>query len=102
GDMGRYSFVLAGAPGAAEAFASACHGAGRRLSRKAAAKAARPRNLPRELVERGILVRASSRATIDEEMPDAYKDVASVVDVVVEAGLGRKVARLRPLAVVKG
>lgn len=103
GDMGRYSFVLAGSPGAAaETFASCCHGAGRRLSRHAAKKAARPRNLPRELAERGIVVRAASRATVDEELPEAYKDVAGVVDVVDRAGLAEKVARLRPLAVVKG
>jgi len=103
GDMGRYSFVLAGSPGAAaETFASCCHGAGRRLSRHAAKKAARPRNLPRELAEQGIVVRAASRATVDEEMPEAYKDVAGVVDVVDRAGLAEKVARLRPLAVVKG
>jgi tRNA-splicing ligase RtcB len=102
GDMGRYSFVLAGAAGSAESFASSCHGAGRVLSRKAAAQKARPRNIPRELEEQGIFVRGASRATIDEEMPDAYKDVASVVDVVATAGLARKVARLLPLAVVKG
>jgi len=102
GDMGRYSFVLAGAAGSAEAFASSCHGAGRMLSRKAASAAARPRNLPKELEQQGIFVRAASRATVDEEMPEAYKDVAQVVDVVDAAGLARKVARLRPLAVVKG
>ncbi len=103
GDMGRYSFVLVGSAGAAaETFASCCHGAGRRLSRHAAKKAARPRNLPRELAEQGIVVRAASRATVDEEMPEAYKDVAGVVDVVDRAGLAVKVARLRPLAVVKG
>ncbi len=56
----------------------------------------------RELEEQGIVVRAASRATVDEEMPEAYKDVAAVVDVVEHAGLARKVARLRPLAVVKG
>jgi len=103
GDMGRSSFVLLGCDGAAtESFASCCHGAGRRLSRHAAKKAARPRNLPQELERQGILVRAASRATVDEEMPEAYKDVEAVVDVVDGAGLARKLARLRPLAVVKG
>jgi tRNA-splicing ligase RtcB len=102
GDMGRYSYVLAGAPGSEGCFTSACHGAGRMMSRKAASRAARERNLVRELEESGIYVRAASRATVDEEMPDAYKDVADVVDVVAAAGLARKIARLRPLAVVKG
>jgi tRNA-splicing ligase RtcB (3'-phosphate/5'-hydroxy nucleic acid ligase) len=103
GDMGRASYVLLGTDRAAsETFSSCCHGAGRRLSRHAAKRAARPRNLPAELAARGILVRAASRATIDEEMPEAYKDVESVVDVVDGAGIGRKLARLRPLAVVKG
>jgi len=103
GDMGRYSFVLVGTSGAfQETFGSTCHGAGRRMSRHQAKKVARPRNIPRELEERGILVRAASRATVDEEIPEAYKDVARVVDVVDAAGIGRKVARLTPLAVVKG
>jgi tRNA-splicing ligase RtcB len=103
GDMGRASFVLLGSErAAAETFASCCHGAGRRLSRQAAKKQARPRNLPKELEAQGILVRAASRATVDEEMPEAYKDVSEVVDVVAGAGLARKLARLRPLAVVKG
>jgi len=103
GDMGRSSFVLLGLDRAAsETFASCCHGAGRRLSRHAAKREARPRNLVRELEAQGILIRAASRATVDEEMPEAYKDVAGVVDVVAGAGLARKLARLRPLAVVKG
>ncbi len=103
GDMGRYSFVLVGTPGAfTETFGSTCHGAGRRMSRHQAKKLARARNIPRELEERGILVRAASRATVDEEIPEAYKDVARVVDVVHAAGIGKKVAKLVPLAVVKG
>jgi tRNA-splicing ligase RtcB len=103
GDMGRYSFVLVGTPGAyTETFGSTCHGAGRRMSRHQAKKLARSRNIPRELEERGILVRAASRATVDEEIPEAYKDVARVVDVVHAAGIGKKVAKLVPLAVVKG
>jgi tRNA-splicing ligase RtcB len=103
GDMGRYSFVLVGTErAAAETFSSCCHGAGRRLSRHAAQRAARARDVRAELAGAGILVRAASRATVDEEMPEAYKDVADVVDVVAGAGIGRKVARLRPLAVIKG
>jgi len=103
GDMGRYSFVLTGTEGAyAETFGSTCHGAGRRMSRHQAKKVARSRDIPRELENRGILIRAASRRTVDEEIPEAYKDVADVVDVVDAAGIGRKVARLRPLAVVKG
>jgi tRNA-splicing ligase RtcB len=103
GDMGRYSYVLVGTEQAFdETFGSCCHGAGRRLSRHASKRAARPRNIPQELAEKGILVRAASRATIDEEMPEAYKDVREVVDVVHGAGIGRKVVRLEPMAVVKG
>ncbi len=103
GDMGRASFVLAGAPGAmAESFASCCHGAGRLLSRTAAKKAAKGRSINRELEDRGIIVRSAGRATLAEEMPEAYKDVSQVVEVVHQAGLARKVARLRPLGVIKG
>jgi tRNA-splicing ligase RtcB len=103
GDMGRYSFVLTGTAGAfSETFGSTCHGAGRRMSRHEAKKIARSRNVPKELEERGILVRAASRATIDEEIPEAYKDVARVVDVVHSAGIGKKVVKLTPVGVVKG
>jgi tRNA-splicing ligase RtcB len=103
GDMGRYSYVLVGTQQAFdETFGSCCHGAGRRLSRRASKRQARSHNLPKELAAKGILVRAASRATIDEEMPEAYKDVREVVNVVHGAGIGRKVARLEPLAVVKG
>jgi len=103
GDMGRYSFVLAGTAGSmAECFGSTCHGAGRRMSRHAAKRAARGRNLHRELEDRGVIVMASGRATMAEEMPEAYKDVADVVDVVDRAGIAAKVARLRPIGCVKG
>jgi tRNA-splicing ligase RtcB len=103
GDMGRYSFVLVGTPGAfTETFGSTCHGAGRRMSRHQARNLARSRNILQEMEERGVLVRAASRATVDEEIPEAYKDVARVVDVVHAAGIGRKVVKLTPLAVVKG
>ncbi len=103
GDMGRYSFVLAGTEGAmSETFGSSAHGAGRKMGRRQAKKVAKGRNLRREMEDRGILVRAASQATIDEEMPEAYKDAAEVVETTHGAGIGRKVARLRPLIVVKG
>jgi len=103
GDMGRYSYVLLGTEGAyRETFGSTCHGAGRRLSRHQAKKLARPRNILKELEAQGVLIRAATRATVDEEMPEAYKDVSRVVDVVHSAGIGRKVAQLKPVGVVKG
>ncbi|TRO78337.1 RtcB family protein [Trichloromonas acetexigens] len=103
GDMGRYSYVLVGSAGAmAETFGSTCHGAGRVLSRHAAKKVAHGRRIEAELAERGILIRAAGRAAVAEEISEAYKDVAEVVDVVRRAGLGKIVARLRPLAVIKG
>jgi tRNA-splicing ligase RtcB len=103
GDMGRYSFVLVGTDRAfRDTFGSTCHGAGRRMSRHQAKRLARARNVPRELEARGILIRAASRRTVDEEIPEAYKDVEQVVDVVDGAGIGRKVAKLVPVGVVKG
>jgi tRNA-splicing ligase RtcB len=103
GDMGRYSFVLVGAQGAmAESFGSTCHGAGRVMSRTAAKKVAAGRPLIRELADRGVIVRSAGMATIAEEMPEAYKDVAEVVEVVHGAGLSRKVARIVPMGVIKG
>jgi tRNA-splicing ligase RtcB len=103
GDMGRYSYVLVGTEGAyAETFGSTCHGAGRLMSRREAKRQAKGHSLEREFSARGIEVRASSFATVAEEIPEAYKDVADVVGVVHGAGIGRKVARLRPLGVLKG
>ncbi len=103
GDMGRYSFVLVGTQKAAEeTFGSTCHGAGRRMSRTAARKKARGRSIVREMEERGVTVRADGYATIAEEMPEAYKDVSEVVDVVHRAGISRRVARLVPIGVIKG
>jgi tRNA-splicing ligase RtcB (3'-phosphate/5'-hydroxy nucleic acid ligase) len=102
GDMGRYSFVLAGTEGAmSETFGSSAHRAGRKMGRRAAKKAANGRNLRRELEDKGILIRAANRATIDEEMSEAYKDATEVVDTT-GRGIGKKVARLGPLIVVKG
>jgi tRNA-splicing ligase RtcB len=103
GDMGTCSFLLAGTSQAMDlSFGSACHGAGRRLSRRAALKAARGRKIYEELRRCGIEVRCAGRNTMGEEMPEAYKDVSRVVDVVEKAGIAVKIARLRPLGVVKG
>lgn len=103
GDMGRYSYVLVGTERAMqETFGSSCHGAGRKLSRNAAKRQARHRPVFQELRERGVFVQAESKATVAEEIPEAYKDVADVVDVMHAAGIARKVAKLVPLAVIKG
>ena len=103
GDMGTASYVLAGTETAMnETYGSTCHGAGRVLSRKAAVKASRGRKLREELEEKGIFVRASGKLTMAEEMPEAYKDVSEVVDVAHGSGISKKVAKLRPIAVVKG
>jgi tRNA-splicing ligase RtcB len=103
GDMGRYSYLLIGTEAAMrETFGSTCHGAGRLMSRTAAVKAARGRRIGDELRQRGVLARATGRDALAEEMPEAYKDVKDVVDVVHRFGISRRVARLRPLAVIKG
>ncbi len=103
GDMGRCSYVLAGTEQAmSETFGSTCHGAGRTLSRSAAKKRAKGRAIWREMEEQGVVVRSEGRFTLAEEMPEAYKDVSDVVDVVQQAGISRKVAKLRPLGVIKG
>ncbi len=103
GDMGRYSYVLVGTEKAyRQTFGSTCHGAGRRLSRRQAKREARGRRLLEEMEERGVVVMAAGMSTVAEEMPEAYKDVAQVVDVVEKAGISRKVAELRPLGVIKG
>ncbi len=103
GDMGRYSYVLVGRPGAmAHAFGSSCHGAGRQMSRTQAVRETRGRDLAAELRGIGVLVRHEGRDTLREETIEAYKDVADVVRVVEGADLARRVARLRPWIVVKG
>jgi len=103
GDMGRRSYVLVGTEQAyRETFGSTCHGAGRVMSRHQAKKSAKGRDPFKDLEERGIYIRASSRATVVEEMPEAYKDVSDVVNVVDGAGISKKVAQLRPLGVIKG
>jgi tRNA-splicing ligase RtcB len=101
--MGTYSYVLAGAQGAMElSFGSSCHGAGRSLSRSKAIKMAKGRSIHHELEDKGIFVQSRGKLTLQEEMPEAYKDVSQVVEVVHETGLAKKVARLRPLGVIKG
>jgi tRNA-splicing ligase RtcB len=103
GDMGRASWVLAGMPGSMErTFGTTCHGAGRLLSRTAAIQKAKGRRIDRELAEAGIIAKCRSRTGLAEEQPAAYKDVSQVVTVVHRAGLARKVARMRPVGVVKG
>ncbi|NUP00491.1 MAG: RtcB family protein [Nonomuraea sp.] len=101
GSMGVGSYVLAGVPGA-PAFASACHGAGRRLSRHQAVKTIRASELRAELAHAGIAVRGASARGLTEETPGAYKDLDAVVDACAQAGLARKVAKLAPVGVVKG
>jgi len=103
GDMGRASYVSVGTEAAMkETFGSTCHGAGRVLSRHGAVKAAKGRALYRELEDRGIIVMCRGKKTLAEEMPEAYKDINNVVRVMHESGIARKVARLRPLGVIKG
>jgi tRNA-splicing ligase RtcB len=103
GDMGRYSYVLVGTQRAyEETFGSTCHGAGRLLSRRQAKRRARGRALFDEMQQRGVVVMAAGTGTVAEEMPEAYKDVREVVDVVENAGISHKVAQLRPLGVIKG
>jgi len=103
GDMGRYSYVGVGTAGAmAAAFGSTCHGAGRNLSRHAAIRELRGVDITAELAAQGIVVRAERHDLLAEEASLAYKDVAAVVEVAEGAGLIRRVARMRPMAVVKG
>jgi tRNA-splicing ligase RtcB len=103
GDMGRCSYVLIGTERAMkETFGSTCHGAGRVMSRHQAIKTAKGRAIARELEDKGIIVRGASRGTIEEEIPDAYKDVNDVVNVVHHAGISLKVVKLVPMGVIKG
>ncbi len=103
GDMGRYSYVAVGTVKAMqETFGSSCHGAGRVQSRHQALKEAKGRNLVEELTKKGIVIQAKGYKTIAEEMPHAYKDVSEVVDVMHYAGISTKVAKLKPVGVIKG
>ncbi len=103
GSMGTASWVLVGAEGSMrETFGSVCHGAGRLMSRTAAKKGRNAHDEQKKLEAQGILVRSETRDGLLEELPDAYKNVDEVIEVVHNAGLARKVARLRPLGVIKG
>ena len=101
--MGTASYVCKGtAEAMTQTFGSTCHGAGRVMSRAQALRQAKGRAIDRELAKKGILVRSQGSKTLGEEMPEAYKDVDRVVGVMHRAGISPRVARLRPLAVVKG
>jgi tRNA-splicing ligase RtcB len=103
GDMGRASWVLVGQAGSMErTFGTTCHGAGRVMSRTAAVANAAGRRIDKELEARGVIARAQSRKGLAEEQPNAYKNVDDVVEVVDGAGLSRRVARMRPIGVIKG
>jgi tRNA-splicing ligase RtcB len=101
--MGTESYVLVGTnEGMALSFGSACHGAGRRMSRHEATRTWRGRNVVDALASRGILIRSIATRGVAEEAPGAYKDVAAVVDAANRARLARKVARLEPLVCIRG
>jgi tRNA-splicing ligase RtcB (3'-phosphate/5'-hydroxy nucleic acid ligase) len=103
GSMGTMSFVLVGTEGSmTQTFGSTCHGAGRTMSRSAAKRQVHGGQLKDQLERQGIIIRAGSMKGLAEEAPSAYKDVDNVVRVVQGAGIARKVARLRPMAVIKG
>ncbi|MFN7133491.1 MAG: RtcB family protein, partial [Myxococcales bacterium] len=103
GDMGRASYVLVGTEqGMRETWGSSCHGAGRVMSRSQALKSAKNRNVYQEMLDRGVQVVSRAKKTLAEEMPEAYKDVTDVVSVMHDAGITRKVARLKPIGVIKG
>jgi tRNA-splicing ligase RtcB len=103
GSMGTASFVLAGGPGSLErSFGTTCHGAGRRMSRTAVRKQVEGASLRKRLESQGIAVRAPSARGLAEEAPEAYKDVERVVAIVERANLAARVARLRPIGVLKG
>jgi len=103
GDMGRYSYLCVGTEKATtETFGSSCHGAGRMMSRKKSSKVSQSMNMIEELRSRGVEIMARGKRTIAEEMPHAYKDVSNVVDVMDGAGISKKVARFKPIGVIKG
>ncbi|MBI4436545.1 MAG: RtcB family protein [Candidatus Omnitrophica bacterium] len=103
GDMGRNSYLLVGQQGAMEeTFGSSCHGAGRIMSRGQAVRISRGRSIQKELEAKGIIAMARGRGGLDEEQPEAYKDVNEVVRVVGKAGISKMVVRMRPIGVIKG
>lgn len=103
GDMGRASYILVGTQRALnETFGSVCHGAGRLMSRTSARKGKQSKEVIEELLSKGVIVRASTREGLTEEVPEAYKSIDDVIEAVHQAGIARKVARLKPIGVVKG
>ena len=101
--MGTASYLLVGTQTGMElAFGSACHGAGRSMSRHQATRQWKGRQVIEDLAIQGILIRSPSRRGVAEEAPGAYKDVTTVVDAAEQAGLARKVAKMRPMVCVKG
>jgi tRNA-splicing ligase RtcB len=102
GSMGTASYILVGIESSRETFYSTCHGAGRVMSRHESVRRVSGQNLAQELDSKGVIVKCHSLRGLAEEAPSAYKDIDQVVEVVQAAGLSRKVARLKPLAVVKG
>lgn len=102
GSMGTSSYILVGTEKSKEAWSTVCHGAGRTMSRHAAIRSVSPQELIKNLESQGIVVRCTSLRGLAEEAPQAYKNIHDVVDVVHNAGLSKKVARLTPLAVIKG
>ena len=103
GTMGTASYILAGTEKSMHlAYGSACHGAGRSMSRRKANKLWRGSSIMHELADRGILIRSPSMRGVAEEAPGAYKDVSAVVNAADNAGLSRLVAKLEPLICIKG
>ena len=103
GDMGRYSYLAVGTASAMEkTFGSTCHGAGRVMSRTQSKKQSQAINIDQEMARRGVVARYQGRGTMAEEMPHAYKDVAEVVETMDHAGISKRVARFRPVGVIKG
>ena len=103
GDMGRYSYLSVGTETAMEkTFGSTCHGAGRIMSRAQSKKQSQAINIDQEMARRGVVARYQGRGTMAEEMPHAYKDVADVVETMDRAGVSKRVARFRPVGVIKG
>jgi tRNA-splicing ligase RtcB len=101
--MGTSSYILVGTEKAMdETWGSTCHGAGRTMSRHQALKESSSRNIPKELANKGILIRGASKKGLAEEMPDAYKSIDVVIKAVEGAGLSQKIARMAPIAVIKG
>lgn len=103
GDMGTGSYILTGTQKAyEETFGSTCHGAGRVMSRGQATKASRGRAIKKEMAARGVIVISTGKATLAEEIPEAYKNIDEVVDIAHNAGISKKVARLKPIGCIKG